>query len=188
MEEKTLKALSPVLKEPALPAQADRVVYEVNRGVEFNKNIRYDITKIHPERLGNELAKTFGHYHEPREATEIFQVIAGRAMFLIQKYEDEPEIIKEVYLIEAESGEKIVVPPGFGITSINPGKTDLVLGNWIDPKVKNDYRFYEKLRGACYYILENEKGEITFEKNTHYKKTPNLSRDGEIGKHASFRS
>ncbi|MEK9209303.1 MAG: glucose-6-phosphate isomerase family protein, partial [Patescibacteria group bacterium] len=93
---------------------------------------------------------------------------------LIQKYEDNPEIIKEVYLIEAGENEKIIVPPGFGITSVNPEKTELILANWIGREVKNDYQFYEKLRGACYYLTENKKGEIVFEKNHNYKKVPTL--------------
>lgn len=182
MEKRTLRALAPVLKEPASEANPERVVYEVYREAEpekdqdiiKDKNIRYDITKIHPGRLGRELPKTFGHYHRPKEAEEIFKVISGRAMFLIQKYEARPEIIKEVYLIEAGENEKIIVPPGFGIVSVNPEKTELVLANWIGREVKNDYQFYEKLRGACYYLTENEKGEIIFEKNPHYKKVPAL--------------
>src|SRR3990167_7446923 len=112
-EPKTLSALRPVLKNPVLTSGQERIVYEVYRGAGLtedralikNNNIRYDITKIHPGRLGpstalgtsQELPKTFGHYHRKIqnniEAVEVFEVISGKAWWLIQKYENEPEVI-----------------------------------------------------------------------------------------------
>jgi len=205
-EPKTLSALRPVLKNPVLTSGQERIVYEVYRGAGLTEdraliktnNIRYDITKIHPGRLGpstelgtsQELPKTFGHYHRKiqnpnppaggqiqklAEAVEVFEVISGKAWWLIQKYENEPEVINEVYLIEGLENEKIIILSGFGVTSINPEKDkELVLANFISLDTENVYEPYKNLQGACYYLTENEKGEMAFEKNPNYKEAPEL--------------
>lgn len=164
-----LSQMKPVLKDRSIADKADRVVYDVWRGVKSINNLRYDLTKIYPERLGKELAKTFGHYHIGNYV-EIMEVISGKAWWLLQKQGNSSKIIKEVYLIEGRENEKMIILPEFGLVSINPEKQkELVLSNWLNIEMKNNYQPYQNLRGACYYILEGG-----FEKNPNYKKVPDL--------------
>jgi len=149
-------------------------IYDVCRGEKQKGDLRYDLTRIYPQRFGKELPRTFGHYHAKGQS-ELFEVLSGRALFFIQRFENNPKIIKEAYLVEADEKEKVIIPPYFSVTSINPEKEKgLLLSNWVNINVKNEYEYFKKLGGNCYYVLENENGGIKFEKNKNYKKMPNL--------------
>jgi len=162
-----------------------KIVYKVYRGAESAKDkekarkhdLRYDLTYLYPGCLNKlttngELSKTFGHYHN-KDYPEITEVISGTLWFLIQRYDKNPRNIKEVYLVEAQKGEKVISPPYFGHISINPSKTKtLITCDWLSLKEKSDYKPYEKLHGACYYAIRNAKGNIDFQKNKNYAKVP----------------
>jgi oxalate decarboxylase/phosphoglucose isomerase-like protein (cupin superfamily) len=166
--------MAPVIQASSARLGTDRIVYDVYRDVASVDNLRYDITFLYPEKLGNELPKTYGHYHK-NEMMEIMEVVSGQAWWLLQRYDKDPKIIKEAYLIKADENEKAIFPPGFGVISINPEKENaLVLSNWLSLKMESDYAPYEQLRGACYYVLEKENGEIVFEKNSNYQEVPEL--------------
>jgi len=106
--------------------------YDVCRDIKRQGNLRYDLTKLLPD------CHTLGHYHLP-QLPELFEVLSGRAVFLIQRNE-------ETYAIEAEEKEKIIVLPDFSIRTINPSNTrDLIVSNWIDDKVKNIYNAFKKI-------------------------------------------
>lgn len=137
--------------------------YEVCRGEKWRGELRYDLTKLQP------LFRTFGHYHDKGQ-TELFEVISGQALFFMQSYKEHPDSIEEACLAEAKEGEKIIVPPNFSITSINPNKDkELIISNWINIHVKNEYEFFEKLGGTCYLIIGDE-----IKKNENYKTVPKL--------------
>jgi len=147
--------------------------YDVCRGEKSIEKLRYDLTLIYPERFGEELPRTAGHYHTKGQC-ELFEVISGKkALFFIQRYENNPQIIKETYLIEAGEKEKVIIFPNFSITSINPEKNkELLLSNWINIDVKNEYEYFKNL-GGCYLIKEIN-NSIEFEKNKNYEKIPEL--------------
>lgn len=180
--ERTIKELSPVLYQPGM-FDEKRVIYKVERGIAAKGDealikklkIRYDQTTLYPKKIGRELAKTFGHYH-PKNYPEIFEVLSGRAWWLIQRpHKKNPRIIEEIYLVEAEEGEKVVMPPGFGFVSTNPGSEELVLANWVSREFENEYETFENLRGAAYYLLESADGKsVEFEKNSYYEKIPEI--------------
>ena len=148
--------------------------YDVCRGEKREKNLRYDFTLIYPAPAKPELPRTFGHYHSKGQA-ELFEVLSGKALFFIQRYKKNPKIIEEAYLIEAGKKDKVVILPDFSVTSINSEKRKkLLLLNWINNAVKNEYENFKKLGGNCYRIIRNEKEEIISEKNINYKKIPKL--------------
>jgi len=165
-----LKDMSPVLMEKNT-GDPERIIYEVQRGNTVKNDLRYDLTFLYPELLGQELPKTYGHYHKH---LEIMEVIEGKVLWLIQKYEDNPKKIKEVYLIFADKREKAIFPYNFGSISINPTKEKIVLSNWMSTETESHYEFHKQLHGMCYYILKNEAGEILFEKNKNYDEVPEL--------------
>ncbi len=186
--ERTAKDLSPVLYISS--PREERVVYKVWRDIAKKEDvkiknglkIRYDITAISPGKIGRELPKTFGHYH-PRDSEgvgypEVYEVLSGRAWWLIQlPQKNNPKAIEEVYLVEAREGEKVLIPPGFGFTSINPDSRELIMANWVSSEFENDYEIFENLRGAAYYLLESANGDsVEFEKNSYYDKVPEIIR------------
>jgi oxalate decarboxylase/phosphoglucose isomerase-like protein (cupin superfamily) len=103
--------------------------YDVCRDIKRSGSLRYDLTRISPG------CHTIGHYHTAG-FPELFEVISGRAVFLMQRAE-------ETYAIEASEKEKIIVPPDFSIRTINSSpENNLLVSNWIDDKVQNIYNAF----------------------------------------------
>ena len=140
--------------------------YYMYRGIKRKKGLRYDITIIPPKMLGKEFTKTKGHEHSGN-FSEIYIVLAGRAIYLMQKYKKGRT--EDVYTIEVEKGDAVVVPPYYSHVTINPTAKELKEANWCSEKCKNIYDLYEKKQGACYYYTKS--GWI---KNKNYKKIPKL--------------
>jgi len=175
---------SVLLDKTAIPSSAP--LYYMYRGIGYAEDkdlmseaeLRYDITVMSSRIVGKELNKTKGHYHpkiEGQEQTylEIYEVIHGQALYLIQKpkQEDVTEIA-EIYLIEANQGEKVVIPSGFGHITINPGPESLVMSNWVSTKFESEYDEIAKLHGAGYYLLKNN--PYILKDNPNYSSLPNL--------------
>lgn len=150
----------------------NEVFYTVYRNIEVVEGkARYDITEIPPGRVSKEFNKTFGHYHK-KPLPEIYEVLEGHAYFLIQKMGADPSEISEAYVIEALSGEKAVIPPGYGHLAVNVGNTMLKLANWMGLS-DYDYETIRQFGGGCYYILDYG-NSIEFERNKKYKTVPGL--------------
>lgn len=144
----------------------DFPVYYIYRGIKKRSKLRYDITVILPRMLGKEFPKTKGHEHS-QSFKELYKVLEGRAIFLLQKYKNKN--IEDVYAVKAESGDVVIVPAGYGHITVNPSKKKLKIGNWISKECKNSYTLFEKKQGACYYYTKT--GWI---KNRNYKRLPKI--------------
>lgn len=144
----------------------DLELYYMYRGVKGKNNLRYDITIIPFKMLGKEFVKTKGHDHMGNFG-ELYTVLKGKAIYLLQRYQKNQ--IKDVYAVKARKGESIIVPPGYGHITINPGPKELKEANWCSKKCKNVYDLYEKKQGACYYYTKS--GWV---KNKNYKKIPKI--------------
>jgi len=145
--------------------------YDVCRNVDEHGELRYDLTLIYP--TSNEiLPRTFGHYHTIGYV-ELFEVIKGKTLVIMQKEDKNPDEIEEVYIIEAEKGQKLIVLKNFGFCNINPQeKESLLLSNWISKSVENLYQDIKDLNGFCYVAKRDVNKKIFFEKNKNYKKVP----------------
>jgi glucose-6-phosphate isomerase len=141
-------------------------LYYMYRGVEEKDDIRYDITVIPSQMLGQEFVKTKGHQH-CGDFQEIYSVLEGKAIFLMQKQNNGR--IEDVFAVQAQSGQSIVIPSGYGHVTINPDETELKMSNWVNKKCVGDYGVFEKLTGACYYYTKS--GWI---KNKNYQEVPEL--------------
>ncbi|MDP3741540.1 MAG: glucose-6-phosphate isomerase family protein [bacterium] len=182
------------LKNP-LSTYWRRDVYHIYRDVAVAKHkdkilqagLSYNLTVIPPGLIGDEFVKTRGHYHTAKEAAairypEIYEVIYGKAFFVLQSASDDLERLKEIYLLEALRGEKVVVPPGFGHVCVNPADDVLVVANWKSLKCGEIHEPYEAKNGAAYYVTESEilgvKGktvkESEFVPNLSYSFLPKL--------------
>ncbi|MBI5176940.1 glucose-6-phosphate isomerase [Candidatus Micrarchaeota archaeon] len=141
--------------------------------------VGYDITVIRPHALGREFCKTLGHYHAVAEGSlhsypEVYEVLAGKAIYLLQKLRGKSGEVGEVIAIDAVRGDKVVIPPDYGHVSINASKTmPLVMSNVPDGAVgKGDYTLFRRKKGAAYFFYSNG----TVGKNTAYSKLPTLAR------------
>ncbi|MCX6813236.1 MAG: glucose-6-phosphate isomerase [Candidatus Azambacteria bacterium] len=193
--ERSLGELRPYLKNleaekcPPAVGQGPDPVYYVWRYVHLKKddkkikalNLRYDITLIPPGKIDDEFAKTAGHFHKNKTGTnlpypEIYEVLMGRAYFLIQSPGKDTKNIKAVRLIEAGPGEKVLVPPDFsGHTTINVFNEPLIIANWISDDTIYDYESYKNNHGASYYFLDN--GDlIDIVKNPNYDSVPEIKK------------
>lgn len=140
-------------------------LYYMYRGLKKKGELRYDITLILPARLGREYSKTKGHFHIGNYG-ELYKVLTGRGIFLLQKGKKE---VEKVYFVKGKRGDFILIPPGYGHVTINPSNKILKIANWVSEKCQSDYQSVEKKSGMCYYYtLEG------WVKNNRYKKIPKL--------------
>jgi len=165
----------------------DLKLYYMYRDIFINKeehreikkaNLRYDITIMPPIMLGKEFNKTTGHDHPLVPDTkitypEIYQVLSGQAIFLIQdSYGDQ---IKEVYVVKANKDDWVIIPPNYEHLMINASDKELKNANWICRDFgSNIYKPFRLKQGFSYFALQGPKGEVKWQKNPHYQDIPEL--------------
>lgn len=135
-------------------AEKDKSLFEKNK-------LEYDITVIKNGLIGTEYVKTVGHYHDNvsgQDVTypEVYEVIEGNIEYLLQSKPDKKGQF-DCILVQAEAGDKVVVPPNYGHISINVGEDVAVSSNMqkMDLPAGADYDFYEKKEGGAFYRTEN---------------------------------
>lgn len=134
--------------------------------------LRYDITVIPPRMLGCEFVKTAGHYHPLVKDTaltypEIYEVLSGEATYLLQKLEDDG--VKDVILIKAGTGDKVIIPPNFGHITINSSNKVLKMANFVERDFVSMYKPIKEKGGGAYFILDS--GIV---KNPRYGEVPEV--------------
>lgn len=172
------------------PAAVDskQQLYFIYRGVCKQKDqelikrhgLRYDITIMPPALIGPEYVKTSGHYNPTAAGSdeaypEVYEVAQGQAHFLMQYLDPELNSVEEVVLIEANSGDKVVVPPNWGLVLINPANETLVTANWVANGFSPLAEQFTRSAGAVYYEVRVQ-GVSTFIANPYYDYIPQLQR------------
>ncbi|MCE8423147.1 MAG: glucose-6-phosphate isomerase [Candidatus Methanoperedens sp.] len=156
-------------------------LYYMYRDLSLSKNdalvikehgLRYDITVIPPQMLGCEFIKTAGHYHPDVPGTgmtfpEIYEVLSGEAHYVMQKLEQ--GILKDVILVKAKEGDKVLIPPGYGHLTVNASLKVLKMANWVADHFDSIYSPIKENGGGAYFFL---KGGIV--KNPRYDDVPEL--------------
>lgn len=143
------------------------VTKEEDKDLFQKSGLEYDITVIPAGPLGDEYTKTYGHYHSIKEGTdvsypEIYEVIYGKAHYVLQKVENGQ--VTDVKILEAEAGDKVIVPPGYGHITINPTDDTLVESNIQPLANKSSYDDFTRKHGADFY--ETDEGKWV--KNENY--------------------
>lgn len=157
---------SVLFDERTAKANPEQELYYMYRGIKEEDGLRYDITVIPPFLMGDEFVKTKGHFHSSGH-TEIYIVLEGEAIFLMQKGVDEAE---DVYAVKASKNDVVVVKKGYGHITINPSAREtLKLANWVSTKCCSDYAPIENKKGAAYFYTI--KGWV---KNNNYKDVPEI--------------
>jgi len=168
--------LNPVLadrdctvKGPAYVMYRDLSISVGDRDWLRNQKLRYDITVIPPLVLCGEYVKTKGHYHPDNPQgvgyPEIYEVLEGSAEYLLQD-----KALSDAVVVTAAKGDTILIPPGYGHVTINPGNTTLIMANIVSTAFSSIYKDYEDLRGAIYYRMES----LGYVKNHQYPGHPQL--------------
>ena len=134
--------------------------------------LRYDITVIPPNMMGCEYVKTAGHYHPNLPGTnitypEIYEVLNGEAEYMIQKPDNDK--IKDVILIKAKPGDKVIIPPGYGHLTINTSNKVLKMSNWVARDFGSIYSPIKEKGGGAYFILKDR-----IVKNPGYEEVPEI--------------
>lgn len=162
-----LKEIRPLLYDQDWAKTVENFpVYHVWRGIKRKDGLRYDITVIPSKMLGKEFPKTKGHKHI-NNFQELITVLEGEAIYLAQWGKSNK--IDKIEAIKAKKGDWIIYPSNCEHLTINPGKNDLIMANWIAEKCESDYSLLEKQGGAGYFYTKS--GWI---KNKNYKKIPKL--------------
>ncbi|MBU3925436.1 glucose-6-phosphate isomerase [Patescibacteria group bacterium] len=141
--------------------------------------LRYDILESVPVILGKEYNKTAGHYHSKAEDTnftypELYELIKGDAYYLMQKMEGDKII--DVYAVRAKSGDKVLMPPGYGHFTFFLSKDPIRMSNWTPGNSLSNYEQIKRKHGAAYYALVDKKAAdgIWWVKNGNYSEVPPL--------------
>lgn len=140
-------------------------------------HLRYDVTVVPPAMLGQEFNKTVGHYHPvvPGKAVaypELYEVLEGKALFLIQKVDATGKEIQDIQAIKAKAGDKVIYPPGYGHIIVNIGDGPLVTANWVSDAFESIYQPVKDMEGMGYYVLSDGSGGYKFEQNPKYEYMP----------------
>ncbi len=175
---RTLQQMKKVLLDPKIkkPKKLYYMYRDIclpeHRSLIRKNELRYDITIIPPNKLGEEFVKTAGHYHDfvpdcSETYPEVYEVLNGKADYLLQK--EKNDIITDVKLVEVKKGHKAVVPPNYGHITINSSDEILIMSNWVSTRFSSIYKPIFKKHGGAYFGIEEE-GHLRFIKNNHYKK------------------
>ena len=167
---RTIEEIRGVLMDPA--CECIEPLYSMYRDLSKSREdsrwlreqgLRYDLTVIPARTLCGEYVKTKGHHHPANGKgvpyPEIYEVLQGEAHYLLQTRPAD-----DVRLLQAGPGDRVLVPPGYGHVTINPGRETLVMANIVSTRFESDYTTYEELHGAAYFELEG--GGLV--KNTRY--------------------
>lgn len=123
-----------------------------------SKQLRYDITIIPPQTLGEEYVKTAGHYHPnvPEHHisyAEVYQVLEGEAVYLLQKASE--DAIEDVIVVEAKAKDIVVIPPDYGHITINKSDKELMMANWVSREFSSMYTTIKEHAGGTYFLLKD---------------------------------
>ncbi|MCW3488768.1 glucose-6-phosphate isomerase family protein [Dethiobacter alkaliphilus] len=154
------------------------VGYKEDRELMAKHGLRYDITVLRSGQIGPEYIKTVGHYHPLKPGTEVtypevYEVLYGTAHYLLQTEPDDDGV--DVILVEAKPGDKVLIPPGYGHITINPGPEVLVMSNWVAYGFDSVYSPIKELGGGAYFELAAEGEDQRFIPNPRYKPAPRIS-------------
>lgn len=168
-----LSGLKPVLKD-SMSNGPDPVYWVFGDITEGGKWA--NLTIIASGNFNGEYPKTYGHYHG-QAINETYHLVSGKGILIMQKKHEEngqivPDKVDEVYFIQAEPGDDIVITPEWGHSWSNIGDIPLLsFDDWRSGHSPSDYEPMEQMQGLAYYLV-NENGEVKAVPNPKYRDLP----------------
>ncbi|AST57723.1 glucose-6-phosphate isomerase [Thermoanaerobacterium thermosaccharolyticum] len=140
--------------------------------------LRYDLIVVRPGCIGDEFKKTSGHYHcqVPNQGIsypEIYEVMQGNAVFVLQKSNENGDII-EAYAVKGNPGDKLLIPPDYGHVAINIGNEPLIFADLVSSECSNMYGPIGEKHGMSYYITKDEIEGFKVVMNPNYINVANI--------------
>jgi glucose-6-phosphate isomerase len=186
---RTIGDLAAVWRDPLDPMQADVEIYAVywgavraaDAGLFQAEGLDHAYVIIKPGVCGLEYYKTQGHYHPPINGTalgepELYHVLAGRGLFLLQCALPSDWTVKDVIAIGVEPGSVVIVPPNYGHLTVNWSREPLVFEAFLSPAVAPSTLSYRERRGGACYCLATPEGPRVVP-NEQYGAFPPARRD-----------
>lgn len=132
-----------------LAAQDDPLVYSVSSvaPAEGDGQLHYGLGKIMPGKVGQEYFMTRGHYHEWREAAEIYIGLSGTGYMLL-----ETEDSDDGQLIPLLPNSIVYVPGYTAHRTINTGDIPLTYLGIYPAKAGHDYGSWPKATSATWWL------------------------------------
>lgn len=176
-EVRELDAIRPSLLDPACdgPAQVYAIGMDVGK-LEHRKELKirrllFGVVTYATGRLGQEPIRSQGHVHKVSSyagssTPEVYEIWEGCAVILMQETDqDNPG---RCFAVEAQSGEVVVVPPGWAHATISADPTrSLTFGAWADRNYGFDYDGIRS-HGGMAWFARVEDGGLEWEPNPAY--------------------
>jgi glucose-6-phosphate isomerase len=123
-------------------------------------------------KLGKEFVRSQGHVHAisrhcQSSTPELIEIWQGRAVVYMQESAaDDPG---HCFAVEAEPGDKVVIPPGWAhcVINVNPGEV-MVFGAWCVRDYGFDYRAVRAHGGLAWFPLSDKTRNLKWERNPTY--------------------
>ncbi len=160
---RSLEDLQSVLEDPQdLVNETEYWVF-----TEISNSSWANLTVITPKRVGDEYPKTFGHYHPNESPIEIYHLISGTGVLVLQKRD-----LSEIFLVKVQPGQQIKIPKEYGHSWSNVGSEPLIsYDDWRIGHTDTDYAEIRSLHGMAYYLIDDN-GKVKVVKNSHYNQIP----------------
>jgi glucose-6-phosphate isomerase len=178
---RSVEDMVPVLQSACVPDNAPELLYHMYRDVHYpgcslkeTHGLRYDLSVFRPGFLGLEYMKSLGHYHPlvpgmGASYPEVYEVLHGEAVFLMQKVSaTHPDIVEDFMICTVRAGEKIVMPPDYGHVTVNCGAEPLITVNWVSDRFRSLYAPVARKRGFAWYLESCDDGKFSITPNDLY--------------------
>jgi len=116
---------------------------------------------VHPGKVGDEYFMTKGHFHSVLNTAEVYYVLQGRGMMVMETPEEEWAVE------ELRPGRVLYVPPRWAHRSVNTGSEDLVTLFVYPGHAGHDYGTIET-RGFRKLVVERD-GQPTIVDNPRWR-------------------
>jgi glucose-6-phosphate isomerase len=134
--------------------RGDRIVYEVFKinVPPIQGHLFFNVTVIHPGKIGEEYHFTKGHYHMNEQAAEIYIGVQGKGLLLMRSYNN-------FRVIEMQRGVLAYIPPGWGHRSVNVSHDPFVFLSIYPANAGYDYeRIMREGMGKRVFATSNGQG------------------------------
>jgi glucose-6-phosphate isomerase len=140
------------------------------------ENIKHEMIVIPPLKIVKEFAKTAGYYNSKVSKVnmtfpEVYEVISGTAHCLMQSMAFDGFV--DVIAMEAHVGEKIIMPPGYGVVMINPENETLMVSKFVSRNSVQNFETMKSKGGASYFEILDIDGK-KYIANDSYKFIPEI--------------
>ena len=177
-EYRSLDSIRPSLRDPSCtgPDPVYAIAMDVGRIEDLSelkqRMLLFGIVIYATGKLGDEPVRGQGHVHAVAphcgwSTPELFEIWQGRAIIYAQeKSGDDPG---RCLAIEAGSGERVVMPPGWAHYVVNADmNSQLIFGAWCDRQFGFDYTQMRAHHGLAWFPVLGVGGETDWVANPNY--------------------